>query len=66
VILGGTVFDLLEQERGPASCDLLASRLPKAGPAATLETAFDASIREIESAWREHVDRVASAGPRSV
>jgi hypothetical protein len=66
VILGGTVFDLLEQERGPASCDLLASRLPKAGPVATLETAFDASIREIESAWREHVDRVASAGPRSV
>jgi hypothetical protein len=65
VILGGTVFGLLEEERGAASCDLLASRLPKAGPVATLETAFDASIREIEGAWREHVERVASAAPRT-
>jgi hypothetical protein len=65
VILGGSVFDLLADERGPAACDLLVSRLPKAGPIAALETAFDATVREIEPAWREHIERVAAAGPRA-
>ena len=31
IILGGTVFDLLERERGPDACDVLASRLRRDG-----------------------------------
>ena len=64
IILGGSVFELLEEERGRSACDLLVSRLPKAGPQTALETAFDAGLREIEPAWREHVAEVAASGPR--
>jgi hypothetical protein len=64
VILGGTIFDLLAEERGPAACDLLVSRLPKAGPEAALETAFDAPLNIIEGAWREHIAAVAAYVPR--
>ena len=34
VILGGTIFDLLERERGPDACDVLASRLRREAHAA--------------------------------
>jgi len=64
IILGGSVFELLEDERGPGACDLLVSRLPKAGPAAALETAFDAGISEIESSWRDYIERVTAASSR--
>jgi hypothetical protein len=64
IILGSSIFDLLESERGRAACDLLVSRLPKAGPEVALETSFDASMREIEPAWRDHVAAVAASGPR--
>ncbi len=65
VILGGSIFALLERERGAAACDLLVSRLPKSGPESALETAFDASLSDIEAAWRDHVTAVAESGPRS-
>src|SRR4029079_17273900 len=32
VILGGTVFDLLERERGPLACELIVQRLRREGP----------------------------------
>lgn len=64
IILGGSVFELLESERGPSACDLLVSRLPKAGPVIALETTFDAPLREIEPAWRDHIETVAASGPR--
>lgn len=60
LILGGSVFELLEEERGRAACDLLVSRLPKAGPETALETAFDAELHHIEPAWREHISEIAS------
>ena len=44
----GTIFDLLERERGPDACDVLASRLRRDGPRAALELAFGARGREIE------------------
>lgn len=59
VILGGTIFDLLEDERGPEACRLLVSRLHREGPAANLETAFDSDIRRIEDAWRAHLRGMA-------
>jgi hypothetical protein len=64
VILGGTVFDLLERERGPAACELLVQRLRRNGPRGNLELAFEADIREIEEAWRIHLDELASPAPR--
>jgi len=59
IILGGSIFDLLDTEVGRHACDVLVARLPKAGPAAALETAFGASIREIEPVWRDHVEMLA-------
>jgi hypothetical protein len=59
VILGGTLFDLLEQERGPDACDGLVARLRREGPRAQIEGAFDARAREVESAWRDYLREIA-------
>src|SRR5918992_346386 len=59
IILGGTVFDLLERERGPDACDVLASRLRRDGPRGSLELAFDARFREIERAWRDYLRKLS-------
>ena len=64
VILGGTIFDLLENERGPKACDQMALRLLPGGASATLEAAFDADIAEIESAWRAHLREMSRPNPR--
>ncbi len=58
VILGGTVFDLLDRHAGPRACSLLASRLHREGPRGNLQLAFEASMREIEKAWRQHLDEI--------
>jgi hypothetical protein len=58
VILGGTVFDLLDRHRGPEACGLLAARLRREGPEANLEMAFDARLHEIERGWRAHLDEI--------
>jgi hypothetical protein len=63
VILGGTIFDLLENERGPEACERLVDGLLPGGPAVTLEDAFDARFRDIEAAWRAHLrEMVKPAG----
>ena len=59
IILGGSVFDLLDHEVGRHACDLLVARLPKAGPRTAIETAFGASVGEIEPVWRDHVETIA-------
>ena len=64
IILGGSVFDLLDHEVGPHACEMLVSRLRKDGPVPALETAFSARIREIEVAWRNHIDLLAGAASR--
>jgi hypothetical protein len=55
MILGGTLFDLLERERGRDACQVLISRLHRSGPSGNLELAFDASMREIETEWRRYL-----------
>src|SRR5919198_1697353 len=55
VILGGTVFDLLERQRGPDACDVLASRLRRNGARGALELAFDARFRDVERRWRDYL-----------
>jgi len=58
-ILGGTVFDLLEAERGPDACERLALHMSPGGATATLEDAFEARVADIEGAWRDHLRDVA-------
>jgi hypothetical protein len=55
VILGGSILDLLERERGPGACELIVARLNRAGPQANIEAAFDARVKEVERAWRDHL-----------
>jgi len=68
VILGGTIFDLLETERGSDACERLAHQILPGGRTPTIEAAFDAPIAEIESVWRDHLRAIAkpegwAAGP---
>src|SRR3954451_8886328 len=58
IIFGGTIFDLLERERGPDACDVLASRLRRDGPRRALELAFDGRIRDIEREWRDYLRKL--------
>jgi hypothetical protein len=58
LILGGTIFDLLDRHAGPDACVRMASRLHRQGPQGNLELAFEARMREIERAWRTHLDEI--------
>jgi hypothetical protein len=58
-ILGGTIFDLLEAERGPDACERLAVHPLHSGATATLEDAFDARIGDVEAAWRDYLREAA-------
>ena len=58
IILGGTIFDLLDKHSGPGACQMLVSRLRREGPVGNLELAFEAPAREIEKAWRRHLDEI--------
>ena len=58
LILGGTIFDLLDRHAGPDACARMASRLHRAGPLGNLELAFDARMRDIERAWRMQLDEI--------
>jgi hypothetical protein len=62
VILGGTIFDLLETERGPEACERLALKLLPGGATPTLEAAFEARRAEIEDAWRSYLRAIARPG----
>jgi hypothetical protein len=58
LILGGTVFDLLDRHAGQDACVRMASRLHRQGPQGNLELAFEARLRDIERAWRDHLDEI--------
>jgi hypothetical protein len=58
LILGGTVFDLLDRHAGPDACVRMVSRLHRLGPRGNLELAFEARMREIEQAWRSQLDEI--------
>jgi hypothetical protein len=58
VILGGTVFDLLDRHAGPEACRMLVTRLHRDGPEGNLQLAFEAPMNVIERAWRMHLDEI--------
>ena len=55
IILGGTIFDLLDREHGPDSCAVLVSRLRREGAQRAIELAFDARFSAVESEWRRYL-----------
>jgi hypothetical protein len=60
-LLGGTVIDLLVQERGERAAAALACRLHRQGRRAALRAAFRArSSADLEQAWRAHLTRMAA------
>jgi hypothetical protein len=61
-LVGGTLFDLLAQERGERACVRLATH-PATDPIAALEEAFGRSRREVEHDWRAHLDNLATPAP---
>jgi len=61
LLLGGSVFDLLEKEEGQRACVTLARGPHPDGPMRALEVAFPRSTRQTEHAWRSHLDRLAAS-----
>jgi hypothetical protein len=60
-LLGGTVFDLLERERGAAAAISLAYARPGGSPARALERAFaPRDLLHSEGVWRAHLAWLAS------
>src|SRR5262249_16800660 len=55
LLLGGTVFGLLDREHGPAACARLASKLHPGGQLAAIEEAFGAGANEVELEWRRYL-----------
>jgi hypothetical protein len=54
-ILGGTVFELLENTRGRDACAVLVSRLRREGAERAIELAFDDRFRRVEAEWRTYL-----------
>jgi hypothetical protein len=60
-LLGGTVFDLLERERGTAAAVSLAFARPRGSPARALEQAFSGrSLTHTQGVWRAHLAWLAA------
>jgi hypothetical protein len=57
LLLGGTVFSLLDETAGEPACVELASQLHPGGPRAAVEKAFARPFLEVEHAWRELLER---------
>ena len=55
IILGGTVFDLLDRIRGREACSILVSRLRREGAGRAIELAFDEPFAEVEHEWRRYL-----------
>ena len=55
IILGGTVFDLLERQRGRDACSLLVSRTRRDGPERAIQIAFGESAHDVGLEWRRYL-----------
>ena len=63
IILGGTVFDLLDREVGRSAADVLVSRPGRGSLETSIEIAFDAPLAEVERAWRRHLRELTERRP---
>jgi hypothetical protein len=66
LLLGGTLYGLLEREQGRRACVELATQLHPNGATAALEQAFGGHRFEIEAEWRRYLTELATRAPRAV
>ena len=55
MLLGGTIFGLVEEAYGPTASVELVSRLDAGGPDAAIERVFARRAREVEPDWRDYL-----------
>jgi hypothetical protein len=60
-LLGGSLYDLLAQERGVEACVALVTD-PEADES-SLESVFETSLAELRERWRSHLEELARAEP---
>jgi hypothetical protein len=61
MLLGGTVFDLLEEERGPRAAAALATSDLERGPRSVLVDAFGRQLATLERDWRSSLDSLTAS-----
>jgi hypothetical protein len=61
-LLAGSVFDLLERERGERACLRLATH-PFASARDALEDSFGRPLSDTAMAWRQHLERLSTPDP---
>jgi len=60
LVLGGTVFALLERERGVRACIDLISAGAAAEPAAAIEQAFGRPLASVQRSWLDELDSLSA------
>jgi hypothetical protein len=55
MLLGGTIFGLVEEAYGPTYAVELVSRLDAGGSDAAIERVFARTPREVEPDWRDYL-----------
>jgi hypothetical protein len=60
MLLGGSIFDILEQASGPEACVELCSRLDPRGPAAAIERAFARPLGEVRRDWLSYLEELTA------
>jgi hypothetical protein len=63
MLLGGTVFGLLEREQGRRACVRLATELPREGALTAISSAFESHRSEVEPAWRRYLTELSTRTP---
>jgi hypothetical protein len=61
LLLGGTLFDLLERERGAGAAAALASGAVDRGPRSVLVDAFGRQLASVERDWRDSLDSLTAS-----
>ena len=62
MLLGGTIFSMLEREAGPGAAAALAtSPLDQHGPRAVIVNAFGRQLVGIERDWRAELDSLTAS-----
>jgi hypothetical protein len=64
-LLGGTLLDMLDEERGIASVARMVTRLDPGGPQSAIEKAFGRRLFEVEADWRGRISGASSGGGSS-
>jgi hypothetical protein len=61
LVLGGTVFELLAEEQGPAACAELARAPDTRSPRRSIEEAFGRPGAGVERDWKDYLDSLSAA-----